>query len=390
MPLAAGRARRPGITLVEVLAVIGIVAVLLAMLLPAVQSVRESARKTACGNNLKQVGLAIRGYEAVNGRLPPGVLASARRATYATTGAIPPNQFGYHGWTYFLHLLLPRLEESSYYGSIGGPTFFRENAATTGPLWNTVDFRAVNGQQIPALLCPTDQQAPGVFLIPAGFPNAGGRLAKSNYLGFLLGLKAGDATVPVTGTALINSGLHPLPPRTNPALPGWDKRAVFGYGTGTLLAQIKDGATSTMMVSEYLRGVAETDGRGFFWENDAGLQFLHATNGPNASASDLLMRFQGSNPDWGCRSAAVTANTPNNRPDLNLPCAPGPGSGQQTGANDFAVPRSRHPEGVSVLFVDGHVQFVSDSVENLTTAPYGVWQRLAWIDEGGATPEGSF
>lgn len=125
MPLDARRARRPGITLVEVLAVIGIVAVLLAMLLPVVQTVRESARKTACGNNLKQVGLAIRGYEAVNGRLPPGVLASARRATYATTGAIPPNQFGYHGWTYFLHLLLPRLEESSYYGSIGGPTFFR-------------------------------------------------------------------------------------------------------------------------------------------------------------------------------------------------------------------------------------------------------------------------
>jgi prepilin-type N-terminal cleavage/methylation domain-containing protein/prepilin-type processing-associated H-X9-DG protein len=377
----ARQARRRGVTLVEILVVIAILATLLAVLLPALQGARESARKNDCGNKLRQIGLAIQGYEVGIGRLPPGVLASGRR----TSGAA--NTFGYHGWTYFLHLLLPRLEESAYHGAIGGPTFFRETPAILGPLQNTTAFRAVNGLPIPVLLCPTDQQAPGVFLIPEGFPNVGSRLAKSNYLGFFSGLKAGDATVPITGTALVSSQLHPLPPRTNTTLPGWDKRAVFGYGTGTAAAQIKDGASNTMMVSEYLRGVAETDGRGFFWENDAGLQFLHATTGPNAATPDLLMRFRGNDPDWGCRSAAVM---PNNRPDLNLPCQPGPGTGQQTGANDFAVPRSRHLGGVSVLFVDGHVQFIGDTVDSATTAPYGVWQRLAWIDDGGATVDGSY
>ena len=380
----ARRAGSRGFSLIEVLVVIAIVATLLAMLVPALLGARESARRTDCANRLRQLGLATRGYEAVTGRLPPGVLASGRR-----TSAVA-NTFGYHGWTYFLHLLLPRLEESAYYTAIGGPTFFRETPAMLGPLENTSDFRAVNGLPIPVLLCPADQQAPGVFLIPAGFANAGSRLAKSNYLGFFSGLKAGDATVPITGTSLVSTRLHPLPPRSDTALPGWDKRAVFGYGTGTAAAQIKDGSSNTMMVSEYLRGVAETDGRGFFWENDAGLQFLHATRGPNAATPDLLMRFRGNNPDWGCRSATVTPNTPNNRPDLNLPCNPGPGTGQQTGANDFAVPRSRHRGGVSVLFADGHVQFISDTIDSGTTAPYGVWQRLAWIDDGGEIADGSW
>jgi prepilin-type N-terminal cleavage/methylation domain-containing protein len=130
------RPQRSGFTLIELLVVIAIIAILIGLLLPAVQKVRAAAAQAQCGNNLKQIGLALQNYHTDFKCLPPGV---ARR------GASGPSNATY--WSYFL---LSYLEQRSLFQSV---------PLVEQPDWSQGDYMAAAQAQLAILRCPasTDQ-----------------------------------------------------------------------------------------------------------------------------------------------------------------------------------------------------------------------------------------
>ena len=113
------RSRRPAFTFIELLIVIAIVAVLVGLMLPAVQRVREAAARAKCQNNLKQIGLALHNYHAANDRFPPGFVSELANPNWTYTIGNTnsyPDELG-PGWSFFA-LILPYVEQNGLYNCI--------------------------------------------------------------------------------------------------------------------------------------------------------------------------------------------------------------------------------------------------------------------------------
>ncbi len=148
-----GNRRSLAFTLVELLVVIAIIGVLVALLLPAVQAARESARRMQCLNNLKNVGLAVLNYEIATGHLPPG------RYGCDGTANCMPNSWS-RGASGFL-TLLPYLEQQALFDSIDfddGPWKTPANAPERDTETPHLANQVVIGTPLPLMNCPSDSK----------------------------------------------------------------------------------------------------------------------------------------------------------------------------------------------------------------------------------------
>src|SRR5262245_5397422 len=156
---------RFGFSLVELLVVIAIIGVLIALLLPAVQKVREAANRMSCTNNLKQIGLAAHNYHDTHGKFPPAVLMPyAQEGNDPLTGGAA-NPFG-PNWAVFL---LPYMEQEALYLQANPRSYPGTRNLQDFASYN-LNWRQVRGVTIKTYLCPSDSGADLPFTDPNGAP----------------------------------------------------------------------------------------------------------------------------------------------------------------------------------------------------------------------------
>lgn len=156
---------RDAFTLIELLVVIAIIAVLIGLLLPAVQKVREAAARMQCANNLKQIGLALHNYHDGNSKFPPGYLDGN-----TVSASTPDNDLG-PGWSWAA-FLLPYVEQGNLYSQIN----FKLPAGT--------GVNATASQQnLKVYQCPSDPYQQAVPVYDSSFSSPIATVAHSNYVG---------------------------------------------------------------------------------------------------------------------------------------------------------------------------------------------------------------
>ena len=211
---------RRAFTLVELLVVIAIIATLIGLLLPAVQTAREAARRSACQNNLKQIGLAMHVYHDGKKQLPSGFL---RNSDYSKSTFAGP------GWGWGA-MVLPRIDEAPLFDQLR-PTG-RDLSATAADIVSLCQTR------ISAFRCPScpatsnlNEAIPGNLTAPA--------FALSNYKGVF-----GDRNTQVSYTAIT----PPCSKDAGSCINGGN--GMFSAGSGVQFRQVKDGTSKTVMVGE--------------------------------------------------------------------------------------------------------------------------------------------
>jgi prepilin-type N-terminal cleavage/methylation domain-containing protein len=326
--------QRRAFTLIELLVVIAIIGILVALLLPAVQAAREAARRMQCGNQCKQLVLAIHNYADTFKTFPPGTVNDPNPAGGTAYGR-PPRT------TYIVHLL-PFFEQDNVYDQID----FVDRPIAPGLVWFGNNVGATSAD-MSLLLCPSDGQ--GGNEKTCGLNN--GQPAPhflSNYMAFFSG--------PTVAYIETTDGTY---------------MSAWGLNRGARFADFLDGTSNTMVMAEYLTGTHD-DYRGFIWSDKAGGSQIWTELPPNSPLPDRLSPNTPPPP-------LATKPWCLNEPRLGLPCVPGVSESAGLAALDHtAAARSRHPGGVLVMLGDGSVRFVAETID------LGTWRAMATI-QGGET-----
>jgi prepilin-type N-terminal cleavage/methylation domain-containing protein len=335
--------RSPGFTLVELLVVISIIGVLIGMLLPAIQGVREAARRTSCINNLRQLALASANYESSFGRFPVGAESKPFMEN-------PAHPHSFYRWSVLAHLT-PFMEQTNLFRSLdlSVPLF-----APPGFNVHPTNVQAV-GTRVPGFLCPSDLRQP----VSSGYGVE--ELGPTNYAG-CTGSGAGG------GTPFADEGAD----------------GAFYVESRTKMSSFVDGTSQTVLFSESTLGtgpenttdssvVAESPQTVFGYVMTAPLTDALTDNVFQWNVSNRR-GFMWANGEFRCTLYNHYYLPNSDRPDLiGVTFNPAP-SRRLTGYG-WRAARSWHPGGVAIALADGSSRFIGDQVE------INVWRALS-------TPEG--
>lgn len=342
---------RSAFTLIELLVVIAIIAVLVGLLLPAVQKVRETANRLKCQNHLKQIGLACHNYHDANGIFPPG-----KGPDYI--GKVPGVPV-YPRWSPHA-MILPYIEQDNLFKSINFD-FPPETPGMAGPVINFMPAwqnpNRVNADAsrtvVASFLCPSDPaQAPGDWL------------GQNNYYANL-------------GTTFMCDVSEILP---STVAPTEQATGVFYYRSRVRLADLIDGTSQTCLFSEKLRGNGTPDPRTdmFTMPNTSTLDTTFTScNGLNAATATPLTSKQGYSWVMGemCCTSYNHVATPNSRT-----CAGIGFPGNMANMAMQVPPSSAHSGGVNVAMADGSIRFISNNITLVAWRAMGTRARGEVVD----------
>jgi prepilin-type N-terminal cleavage/methylation domain-containing protein/prepilin-type processing-associated H-X9-DG protein len=329
MFIQSHKVARLAFTLIELLVVISIIAVLIGLLVPAIQKVREIANRIYCTNNLKQLGLACHSYADINRGLPPALI------TVGGNGWQNPSHTSTYGPNWIV-LLLPFIEQSSLYNSAGvvnSITNFH-NGSIADQNW-----RNIKGALIKSLQCPSDPNT-GV-----PFSGAGGGWARGNYA----------ANQGPGGTSWDGGPTNAVTIWGNPLVPygsGPSGRGPFWITSKAphkcmAIQGMSDGSSNTIMTGEIRAALVATDPRGVWALGHAG-------------SGSVVAYAQGD---------CILINNRNSYADDVEGCSDDPAMGMGCWISCLsrqAVFRSVHSGGVNVGMGDGAVRFLKDSTSQQT------------------------